>query len=91
MAEAFGCGVGACSALVSNVFERGMADGIALEGRLPGVLLERVPGIGGTSACSHSACPAVQAGLFWAHLRLGGSWGFNECADVVILDMRMEV
>ena len=50
-----------------------------LEGRLPRVLLERVPGNGvgepAASACSHSARPAVQAGLFWAHLGLGGSWG----------------
>ena len=66
---------------------------LPLEGRLPRVLLERVfrqcGGEPAASACRHSACPAVQAGLFWAHLGLGGGWGWNECANVVILHVRM--
>ena len=93
MALALRCGVGAWIALTSKVLERGMADGIA-PGRqaAKGAARARFRQCGGepaASACGHSACPAVQAGVFWAHLGLGGSWGWNECANVVMLHVRM--
>ena len=95
MALALGCGMSAWSALVSKVLERGMADGIA-PGRqaIKGAARARFRQCGGepaASACSHLARPAVQAGLFWAHLGLGGSWGCNECVDLVMPHVRMEI